>query len=362
MDAKAKLKDIAKRIDIEVEKALKNEMRASKNISPLITELMNQVFIMPTYGGKRLRGSFLYYSYLMHGGKNLKEALKITAFIELVHAYLLIHDDIMDQAPLRRGFKTIHNVYKEAYRNVHRLTNGELSSAAKHFGESIAINAGDILSHIGTNILVNADFPAENKIRALNKFNRNITDTGYGQVIDVFGEFENVDEEYVLQVHQYKTGFYTYETPLHVGAILAGASKEDLNHLTKYAVPGGIAFQIQDDLIDTFSDDAEKIGKTPGTDIKEGKKTLLIVKAYENASQKDKVLLDNALGNSNLDTETLETVRKIIVDTGSYDYSKKLAEKLLKKSTKAIQNSTNWDNEGRDFLIGINDYMLHRDL
>lgn len=358
MDAKLELKKLAEKIDEEVTKVMDEEFETSKNISPIINELLEDTTTIPAYGGKRIRGAFLYYSYIMHGGKDLKEALKATAFIELMHAYLLIHDDIMDQAPLRRGFETIHSIYRRKYKNVHHYTNGMLRDHARHYGESMAINAGDILCHLGMLVLSRLNFPAENKLKAIELFHRKIVDTGYGQVIDVNSEFVDVDKDYVLKVHLYKTAYYTYQAPLHVGAILAGADEKELKHLTNYATPAGVAFQIQDDIIDLFSEDQET-GKTPGTDIREGKKTLLIIKACEKASEKDQIILDNALGNKNLDKNTLDIVKKIIVDTGSLDFSIKTAQNLLKDSTIAIKESKR-DNEGRDFLIGINEYMLNR--
>ncbi|MDQ6985457.1 MAG: polyprenyl synthetase family protein [Candidatus Dojkabacteria bacterium] len=360
MEVKNELKKIATKIDKEVAKVLDEEFKSSKSISPIIKNLIKTMKPIPAEGGKRLRGAFVYNSYRMLGGDQLNEIYKIAAAIELTHAYLLVHDDVMDDAPLRRGFKTIHEVYKDNYNNVYGLKNGVLFNASKHFGNSIAINIGDIFSHISGSVFVDSKFPNDLKIKALSRFHRRITDTGYGQVIDVFGEFEDVNEAYVMKVHLYKTGYYTYENPLHMGAILAGATKRDLEVLTEYAIPGGIAFQIIDDIIDAYSNDQSKTGKVPGTDIKEGKKTLLVVKAFEKANSRDKAILDSALGNKYLSDSTLDTVRKIFVDTGSLEYSKKKAEKLLTKSTDVIKNYRKWNNEGKEFLIAINDYMLTR--
>lgn len=359
MTAKEKLKKFAEKLDLEVEKILDHEFARSKRISPIIARLIDEITPIPAYGGKRIRGAFIYYSYLMHGGKNLKEIMKIAAAIELIHAYLLIHDDIMDQALLRRNMPTIHKKYADFYEevNAHNYHNGVLRTAAKHFGESMAINAGDILCHLATQIMVDSDFPVKNKIRALSLFHRKIVDTGYGQVIDVYGELEEVTEDYILQVHLFKTGYYTYQLPLHIGAILAGANDKDLAALTRYALPAGVAFQLQDDVIDLFGEDT---GKIIGGDIKEGKRTLLIIKAYQNADHKDKIILDNALGNKHLTEKTFEVVKKIIKETGSLEYSIKKSKKLLEKSTRELLKYTKHKNEGTDFLVGINDYMLNR--
>lgn len=349
------LKRVAAQVDKEVATVLKKEFRHASKISPLISELHTITNPMIIDGGKRLRGAFVYLSYLMHNGKSLEEAMKVTPFIELVHAYLLIHDDIMDKANLRRGFSTIHCEYEEVFKKKSKSPIG-----ARHFGTSMGINVGDILCHLGLLTLTKSKFDDSAKIKALTKAHRNFTDVGYGQVLDVYGAIEDVQEEYVLQVHLYKTGYYTYETPLHVGAILAGANDDDLEVLTDYALPGGIAFQIVDDIIDLYGT-FEQTGKLPGTDIKEGKKTLLTVKAYELATPKQRSILKDALGNPKVTLEQIEDVRKIIMDTGSLEYSQKKAKQLLNKSSKALNHAKKGLNkEGLGFLQGINEYMFQR--
>ncbi len=357
MNAKQALEDLAPKIDKVILDVLDKEIDFSHNVSPLVSEILEYTSALAE-GGKRLRGSFMYYSYLMFGGKDIDEILKTSAFIELVHAYLLVHDDIMDNAELRRGTPTVHKIYKD----IHSTTYNKGDS--KHFGEGIALCTGDVLCHLGTKILIDSNFDPQLKLRALSKFHRRIIDVGYGQILDEFLEVkENPTKGDVLHVHLYKTGYYTYETPLHMGAILAGASDEELKVLTEYAIPGGIAFQLQDDVLGMFGDE-ERIGKPADSDLKEGKQTLLIIKALEKGDDNQKLIIRNALGNPNITEETLNTVRKIIIDTGSLDYSKKLAVDLVKQAKSALETNPNpkWTKEGSDFLHGIADYMINRDL
>jgi len=166
-----------------------------------------------------------------------------------------------------------------------------------------------------------------------------------------------------MLVHYYKTGKYTYETPLHTGAILAGASDDDLKALTEYAIPGGIAFQIQDDILGMFGDEY-KIGKPADSDLSEGKKTLLIVKAFEKGDSLQKKILNKNLGSPKISSKDLREVRQIIIDTGSLEYSKKIALNLVNKAKERLQkySHSNWIPEGREFLDGIADYMIKRDL
>ena len=311
------------------------------------------------FGGKRLRGAFTYESYRMFNGRDEKEILKVSAVMELLHSYLLIHDDVMDSSDIRHSRPTIHKVYeKESDKYIPNYSN------APHFGESIAINIGDILCHLALMNLAKTDFKAEVKIEAMGKIHREFTDTGYGQIIDCFGTIlPDVKEDHVLKVHYFKTGKYTYETPLHVGAILAGAAQNELRYLTEYAIPGGMAFQIQDDILGMFGNE-EKIGKPADSDLKEGKKTLLIIKALEKATNDQRYILNNALGNEELKQEDLEKVRQIIVDTGSLDYSKDIAKKYMIQAKEALDqfNPRKVRKESLDFLTGIADYVINRDV
>ncbi len=355
MEFKTQLKEIASKINVDIASHIEKEEKRTKDISTEISDIFGRVYEMCVDGGKRLRGALVYYSFLMYGGKNLKEILRIAASIELTHFYLLVHDDSMDQAGLRRGYPTVHEIYKKIY--LEKYNGGR---HALHFGESMATNIGDVFNHMSTKIFLEAKFPPELIVKALHKAHFNFNNVGYGQILDVYSEIADVDEEYVIQVHLFKTGYYTYETPLHIGAILAGANKKDLDTLSDYALPGGISFQIVDDLIDLFST-KEQTGKKIGTDIKEGKKTLLTVKAYENATKSQIKVLDEVLGKREATIKEIEQVKKIIIETGSVEYSRKEARKLLIKSTNALSKAKKGINpEGKKFLQDLNDYMIHR--
>lgn len=358
MEAKEVLGKLAVRVDATIKDILTKEHERVSKISPISTRLIEN-FNEQAYGGKRLRAAFVYYAYQMFGGTNEEEILKAGAAMELLHSYLLVHDDVMDNSDVRHRRPTIHNIYKnrakDKFKNI---------KDAKHFGESVAICLGDILCHLGLEVMANTNFEDKYKVRALSKLHSAFADTGYGQVIDVFGEgMVDVDEAHIMLVHNFKTGKYTYENPLHVGAILAGIENGDLQTLSDYAIPAGIAFQIQDDILGMYGDEY-RIGKPANSDLKEGKKTLLIIKAYENADEHQKKILDRTLGNKSIKTKDLEDVRKVIIDTGSLDYSKNKALELVTKAKESLmaKRKDTWGEEGYQFLIGIADYMINRDL
>jgi len=356
--AKSSLITIAEKIDSVLKTFLEEESKKSSKISPIINNVLLNSYPV-CFGGKRLRGAFAYYSYQMFGGKNEKEILKVSAVMEMLHSYLLIHDDVMDSSDVRHNKPTVHKVYeRESDQYIPNYSN------ATHFGESIAINIGDVLCHLSLMNFTQTDFKPEIKITALEKIHRELTDTGYGQIIDCYGAIlPDVHEDHVLKVHYFKTGKYTYETPLHVGAILAGAERNELRYLTEYAIPGGMAFQIQDDILGMFGDE-EKIGKSADSDLKEGKKTLLIIKALENGNEDQRYIINRALGNELLTKQDLQEVKQIIVDTKSLDYSKEIAKRYMNQAKDALSqfNPRDVKKESLEFLNGIADYVINREV
>lgn len=355
MDAKKTLAEFAVQVEAELDRFFNKLIPETQRIAPEAVQALEILHEYTLRKAKRLRAALFYYTYLMLGGQDKAEAVKTSMFIELIQSYLLIHDDVMDQDLLRRGKPTVHTIYKEFHKQMNYRQD------PLHFGESEAINVGDIACHLALDVLTTANFPAENKIKALHALNRQITTVGYGQILDVFGSVqEKIGETDVMRIHNYKTAVYTYETPLLVGALLMGASDKDGLVLSGYAIPAGIAFQIQDDILGMFGDE-DKLGKANDSDLREGKHTLLIVKALEKATEAETELIKKALGNPELTDEMADTVREIVKRTGSLEYSKNLAVKLVKEAKAALAARPQWQGEGRAFLDGVADYMINRE-
>jgi geranylgeranyl diphosphate synthase type I len=304
-------------------------------------------------GGKKLRGSLINLGYLSSGGKNNKEIIKTSIAIEIIHAFLLIHDDIMDKDEIRRGAKTIHLRYQDFYNK--NLSKGE----ANHYGLSMAIDLGDCGAFMGMEIIAGADFPGENKAKALKFLGNVLLRTAFGQGLDVTYELtENISEDDVMRVHLNKTAHYTISGPLSVGALLAGADKKTLEAIKKFGVPVGVAFQLRDDELGLFSS-KETLGKPIGSDVREGKITVLRIKALEKANKKDEKFLNYAYGNRKLTDEEVERVRKITEETGALKYSQKLSRKLVEKGKKFVPKITS-DPEYQDTLLNLADFIITR--
>jgi geranylgeranyl diphosphate synthase type I len=257
----------------------------------------------------------------------------------------------MDESDLRRGKATVHKIYEKKH------LEGGFGGRPIKFGESMAIIAGDLADAYAMEILSSSNFPAKLKVKAIHKLNEIIEYTGYGQIIDIYsGVLDEFREEDLLLLHKYKTARYTVEGPIALGMILAGA---DTKGIENYAIPVGIAFQLQDDILGLFGSE-EEIGKPVTSDLAEGKKTLLIIKALENADDEERRKIMRALGNPAVTSEQLEEVRDIVRKTGSLDYSRKLAESMVNDAKEYLKRMDVKDEEMRSFLLWIADYLIKR--
>lgn len=320
-------------------------------------ELLARVKTFVLSGGKRLRGALLYYAYLGVGGDDEREILRACVAVELVHSFFLIHDDIMDRDDLRHGVATLHREFADIGKRFFPTTDAE------HFGVSMAIIAGDLVGSMGSQSLFSARFPSDRIIEALNRLQSSISRTGLGQAMDIHMEHRGrASEDEVMTMYINKTARYTFESPLHIGAILAGASADILEGLSRYAIPLGIAFQIQDDMLGVYGK-SQKTGKPEASDIVEGKMTLLMVKALDLASSQDQKKLAECLEKKgSLTTSDIEEVRSIFERSGSLAYVRNMANKKLEEGIMAGRALPIDDVEAKNFLTGLAEYLREREV
>lgn len=258
-------------------------------------------------GGKRLRGALVLLGHEAAGGKR-DAALDASIGVELLHAYLLVHDDFMDQDDVRRGGPTLH-----------RALGGD------HLGASLAILCGDLCESWAYQL-----FGAASLLAA-----RTVEQVILGQMADLRApRGRELGAEEILEVQRAKTGTYTFELPLHLGATLAGGATALLEALSAYARPLGVAFQIADDLLGTFGS-PEQTGKPNASDLREGKRTLLVARALQSATPGDAALLRAGLGNPDADVEEL---RGILRRCGAEASARADAERLCDQALRALES------------------------
>jgi len=307
-------------------------------------EHSREYILRPT---KRLRGSFVVYGHKLSGKSVNKKVWDAAVAAEIVHAALLMHDDFQDGDERRRGGITTHKYYEQKYKS------------GFHFGESMAVNVGDELLCLGFDLLASCG-----NTQATRKMLSGIAETAYGQAYDLsLEQLAQWTEQDVLVLHRAKTGIYTYENPLLIGAHLGGLGGGVISVLRNYSADGGVAFQLQDDILGVFGD-PEKTGKSADSDLKQGKCTLLVLKTFQDGTAAQVEAVKKVWGVGSADKVSLKAAKQAIIDSGSYEYSRKLASKLAAKAAKTAEGLRRFDlnQEAIDYIQGVAEYMVEREV
>jgi len=220
----------------------------------------------------------------------------------------------------------------------------------------MAICAGDLASSLSNEILVNVNF--DNKGEVIKILNEILGMVVHGQMLDIVYEKKNPDElseEDILNVYGLKTATYTIEGPLHMGGLLAG--EKELKPLLDYGIVLGKAFQIRDDINGVFGSE-DKTGKPNDSDLKEGKRTLLIIKTLKECDEEEKNFILNKLGKE-MSEDDINRIRELIKKY-ALDYCKDLCDKYVEEAKDFIKD-VDFREEGKSFLLEIAEYIAKRD-
>jgi geranylgeranyl diphosphate synthase type I len=279
-------------------------------------------------GGKRLRPSMLLLAAEAAGGD--AEAFAPAAVsIELIHNFTLIHDDIMDNADVRRGRAAVHKLW----------------------GESGAILAGDTLYSKAFQVLGMTPAPPELLLGAMNVLSSTCTAICEGQWLDL--EFEDrarVSEEEYMEMVEKKTGVL-YGASASMGAILAGATEEVVNCLDEFGRLTGMGFQLQDDVLDLTAPE-NILGKRRGGDLIEGKKTLIMIHAFAQGVEVD------VFGRKDAAPKQIEAAISVLEKSGSIDYARSRAAEMVERGKQTLRVLP--DSPAKALLLDLADYMIRR--
>ncbi|MDD2890734.1 MAG: polyprenyl synthetase family protein [bacterium] len=342
------VKEYKLRIEDFLKSYLEGERKKLASISSVSLQIMDFVIEFCMRGGKRLRAILLIKGYEAVGGKKETDIIHTSICMELMEAFLLIHDDIIDNDPIRRGGPSFHKL----------VGNWRKSDT---FGVSAGIMAGDMLSNLGANVVLSSKFREEYKIGALKEYNDSLLSCFQGELYDVILENENkVSEEQLLKMIGLKTSSYTTVAPLVMGAMLGGANIKKIKIFREFGILLGAAFQITDDILGSFGEE-KKLGKPVNSDIRQGKKTLLSIYAGDNASSSELKILKRNLGNKNLTEKDFDDVREIFIKTGALDYAKNKARGHISKA-KNLLISAKFKSKPTKFLLELSDFMITRKL
>lgn len=292
------------------------------------SNLYEAVKYLPFAGGKRLRPLIACLACEAVGG-NFVNALPLAVALELIHTFTLVHDDIMDKDEERRGMPAVH----------------------VKFGESTAILAGDTLFAKAFEV-ASAIKDAEIAKKILRNLAIMAKEICEGQQLDIeFEEMEYVEESQFLEMIEKKTA-RMFEQAAMGGAIVGRGKREEIEALQKYGLNLGMAFQIWDDCLDVIGKD---IGKPVGSDIREGKKTLLYIYAYEKAENKEWL---KYYGKEDANDEEVQKIIKFFEEIGAIEYAKEKAREYSKKAIDALKILP--ESEAKKELIKLSEFAIER--
>jgi geranylgeranyl diphosphate synthase type I len=276
-------------------------------------EVAGDILLNFVTGGKCLRSTFMYLGWLA-GAADSNEVLFAAAGLELLHAFALLQDDVMDASPFRRGRPAAHVQFSQWHRK------RQLSGPADRFGESAAILLGDLCLIWAEQMLRESGVEHRRLQQAWPRYDAMRTELAVGQFADLASDVRDVPSmAAVLEVARRKSGNYTVRRPLEIGAAMSGCSDRTISGLGRYGEAVGEAFQLRDDVLGVFG--AETVtGKPDGQDLIERKASSVIIAAHQLADPASRRQLTELMNTRDLDDRAIDRWRKLIVKTGAVQW------------------------------------------
>jgi isopentenyl-diphosphate delta-isomerase type 1 len=331
-----------------------------------VAELGAEVRRLVAAGGKRLRPAFVYWGHRASGAAHDDGVLTAAAAVELLHTFALVHDDVMDRSAERRGRPTAQRSLADRHRDE------GLTGDPEWFGVSGALLAGDLAFVWADQLLESTPLPVWSIAAARRVFTHLRTEVVGGQYLDVRLAHRSLDapdagapgagalEREARRVALLKSARYTVTRPLELGLALAGADTGQsalLESLRSYGDAVGLAFQMRDDVLGLFGDD-HATGKSRLDDLREGKRTLLVLRALRLADDDGRRLLAGALGDPDLDEATAHRCRRVVAASGALASVEALIEAEHDRALRAVAGLA---GPARAALEELAELALHRD-
>ncbi len=317
----------------ELRSLLESRVAALGRINTWGSDLVGR-FLPFCLKGKMIRGGLLLLGWEMHADRRAapRNVLQAAAAIEILHSSLLIHDDIMDNDRLRRGERTIFAQYEQAGRRARAVDPAS-------FGRSMGTCAGDAGYFLACEALARLGIDAERKASLLTLVSRELTYVAVAQMQDLaFAASPRIpSRDEVLALYLYKTARYSFSLPLMAGALIAGAPAVEQRRLGELGERLGVIFQVRDDEMGIFGTERQT-GKPVGSDIREGKKTLLYLELLRRARGPEKRMLMSLFGKPDLTPAESKRVGAAIEGLGARRTMKELAEGLAEEARRIIDS------------------------
>ncbi len=346
------IKRYRKKINEELENFLNYQVKSiDEPFTKYCYELIKDYIL---HKGKRLRPIALILSYNALGGQDEKKIFLPAAAIELFHNYFLILDDVMDEDDFRRNKPTIYKKLKQNYlENFSEETyNGTLfNKKSSRFAVSFAIMLGNLTSILAKKAILLSGFSRETKYDAINMIEEVDKLIYHGQMFDILMEYKDkTNIEQYMNMVRLKTGVLLGMC-FELGALFANADDNKRHLLKEFGINLGLSYQIQDDILDL----TKEKGHVQGSDIKKRKKTLLMIKTLEKATQDQKKVLNNIKEDAS--EPEIKKVIEIMHDTNSVKYCKRLAREK-RDYAKELLKKLNISEHYKQIFMEFSDFML----
>lgn len=344
--------DLPARVQAAVDAEISSQSEVLSEIGDELTPLVAAVGAL-LQGGKRLRAAFLYWGYRAGGGPDTDAVIRAATSMEFFQAAALLHDDVMDDSDTRRGMPAAHRRLADEHAAAGWAGSGD------RFGVAGAILGGDLCLIWSDQLFTSSGLSVAELTRARPAFDQMRTQLMGGQFLDVLESARGWDDLTTAEriararkVIRYKSAKYTIEDPLLIGAAAADVSSPDRQALSTYGLDLGEAFQLRDDLLGVFGDPAHT-GKPAGDDLREGKRTVLVALALEQASPSSAASFDRMLGAADLDQPGVDELRDIITASGAPDRVEQMILDLSGSARTALHSTSGLTDEGVDALDAL---------
>jgi geranylgeranyl diphosphate synthase type I len=308
-------------------------------------------------GGKRFRPIAVVVAYKAIGG-NIDPAnyYRAACSVEILHNASLLHDDLIDRDETRRGGPTFHARYREWYKK----SVSPDPEKASHFGMTAAILGGDTLMNLGSVAIADSNLEPDTGMQCLVYYQKSFDELVEGVLLEMaMVKDPKATPEMYLDMIRMKTAVLL-EKSLLMGGAMARGSESQMKALSEYGVKVGQAFQIQDDILGTFGDESVT-GKASDGDIREGKKTMLVIEALRLCNTVQKKTLEKSLGNNHIMPRQVESVRRIFRDSGALESANKIKNQLLHEGQVALDKAKPPFKEPyKQFLLDISEFLVMR--
>ena len=333
LEAKAALQEFRDAVEIELSQFVAQQSSLLNSISSDLAPVAHALSTFLLDSGKRLRPLFAFSGFLSTDAEFTASITRAVASLELLQACALIHDDLMDGSDTRRGRPSIHRHFESVH------VQSELEGFAPAYGLAAAVLVGDLALVWSNQMLNEARLTSEQLSNVSPIYDEMRTELMAGQFLDIHEQArKSTDLERSIKIARYKSGKYTVERPLHIGAALSGHhSPVLLDALSSFGLPLGEAFQYRDDLLGVFGDPLIT-GKPVGDDLREGKRTVLVALTDAACTESMRLESKKYFGMPELDAGGISILQEIITATGAKQKLEAMIEELTQEALKAAES------------------------